>query len=189
MAEREDSHLSPGGTVLTSTQLLHLGRLAGSAAEASSGQALLPYLPVPEVGLMAMYERILLAVDTSEHSRKAVAAAAEIAGRFQSEVLVVHVREPGLAETGDHLETEREAAELAEWAAGILQSAGARIQIRVSSSGRRGVAGAILAAVTDFQPGLIIMGSRGLTELTGLLLGSVSHKLIQLADCPVLVVR
>ena len=51
------------------------------------------------------------------------------------------------------------------------------------------MAGAILAAVTDFQPRLIIMGSRGLTELTGLLLGSVSHKLIQLAGCPVLVVR
>ena len=175
--------------MLTSTQLLHLGRLAGSAAGASSGLVLLLLLPVPEVGLMAMYERILLAVDTSEHSRKAVAAAAEIAGRFQSDVLVVHVREPRLAETGDHLETEREAAELAEWAAGILRSAGARAQIRVSGSGRRGVAGAILAAVTDFQPGLIIMGSRGLSELTGLLLGSVSHKLIQLADCPVLVVR
>lgn len=136
-----------------------------------------------------MYERILLAIDTSEHSRKAVAAAAEIAARFRSEVLVVHVREPRLAETGDHLETEREAAELAEWAAGMLRSAGARAQIGVSGSGRRGVAGAILAAATDFQPGLIIIGSRGLTELKGLLLGSVSHKLIQLADCPVLVVR
>ncbi len=136
-----------------------------------------------------MYERILLAVDASEHSRKVVAATAEIASRFRSDVLVVHVREPRLAETGDHLETEREAAELAEWAAEILRSAGARAQIRVCGSGRRGVAGAILAAATDFQPTLIIMGSRGLTELTGLLLGSVSHRVIQLADCPVLVVR
>jgi nucleotide-binding universal stress UspA family protein len=36
---------------------------------------------------------------------------------------------------------------------------------------------------------LIIMGSRGLSNLAGLLLGSVTHKVIQLAQKPVLVVR
>ena len=136
-----------------------------------------------------MFERILLAVDASEHSRKAVAAAAEIASRFRSEVLVVHVREPRLAETGDHLETEREATELAEWAAEELRSSGVHARISVGSSGLRGAAGAILGVAVDFEPGLIVMGSRGPTELEGLLLGSVSHKLIQLADSPVLVVR
>lgn len=136
-----------------------------------------------------MYERILLAADASEHSRKAVLATAGIASRFSSEVLVVHVREPQLAETGDHLETERDAAEVAEWAAEILRSAGVRARFRVCGSGLRGVAGAILAEARDYQPGLIVVGSRGLTELKGLLLGSVSHKIIQLADSPVLVVR
>ena len=136
-----------------------------------------------------MYERILLAVDASEHCRKAVAAAAEIASRFQSEVLIVHVREPLLAETGDHLETEREANELAEWAAEELRSPGVHARVSVCRSGLRGVAGAILAVAGDFHPGLIVMGSRGLSVLEGLLLGSVSHKVIQLADSPVLVVR
>jgi nucleotide-binding universal stress UspA family protein len=51
------------------------------------------------------------------------------------------------------------------------------------------VAGAILAVAGDFHPGVIVMGSRGLSVLEGLLLGSVSHKVIQLADSPVLVVR
>lgn len=136
-----------------------------------------------------MFERILLAIDTSEHSRKAVDAAAEIASRFRSEMLVVHVREPVLAETGDHLETNTDASEVAEWAAEILRSAGVRAQISVCHSGPRGVAGALLAAASDFRPGLIVMGSRGLTELKGLLLGSVSHKMVQLADAPVLTVR
>ncbi len=136
-----------------------------------------------------MYERILLAVDTSEHSRKAAFAAAGIASQFRSEVLVVHVREPQLAETGNHLETDREAAEVAEWAAEILRTAGVRARSKVCGSGRRGVAGTILAEAGDFQPGLIIMGSRGLGELKGLLLGSVSHKVIQLADSPVLTIR
>lgn len=136
-----------------------------------------------------MFERILLAVDASEHSRKAVAAAAEIASRFRSEVLVVHVREPRLAETGDHLETEREATELAEWAAEEFTSSRVPARIHVCSSGLRGAAAAILAEAGDFHPGLIVMGSRGPTGLGGLLLGSVSHKVIQLADSPVLVVR
>jgi nucleotide-binding universal stress UspA family protein len=36
---------------------------------------------------------------------------------------------------------------------------------------------------------LIIIGSRGLTDWQGLLLGSVAHKVIHHATCPVLVVR
>ena len=36
---------------------------------------------------------------------------------------------------------------------------------------------------------IIVMGSRGLTDLAGLVLGSTAHKVIHLADRPVLVVR
>lgn len=36
---------------------------------------------------------------------------------------------------------------------------------------------------------MIVVGSRGQGALGGLLLGSVAHKVIQLAACPVLVVR
>jgi len=39
------------------------------------------------------------------------------------------------------------------------------------------------------SPGMIVLGSRGLSTLGGLLLGSVAHKILHLATCPVLVVR
>jgi nucleotide-binding universal stress UspA family protein len=37
--------------------------------------------------------------------------------------------------------------------------------------------------------GVIVMGSRGRSDLTGLVLGSTAHKVIHLTDRPVLVVR
>jgi nucleotide-binding universal stress UspA family protein len=36
---------------------------------------------------------------------------------------------------------------------------------------------------------VIIMGSRGLGTVEGILLGSVSHKVVSLADCNVMTVR
>jgi nucleotide-binding universal stress UspA family protein len=36
---------------------------------------------------------------------------------------------------------------------------------------------------------VIVLGSRGLSDLAGLVLGSVTHKVLHLAHCPVLVVR
>ncbi|OPX38427.1 MAG: hypothetical protein B1H13_11325 [Desulfobacteraceae bacterium 4484_190.3] len=36
---------------------------------------------------------------------------------------------------------------------------------------------------------MIIMGSRGRSDFEGLLLGSVTHRVLQAAECPVLVVR
>ena len=39
------------------------------------------------------------------------------------------------------------------------------------------------------RPNCIVMGSRGVTEIEGLLLGSVAHKVASLAPCTVIIVR
>ncbi len=47
----------------------------------------------------------------------------------------------------------------------------------------------ILNAAKAADADLIVMGRRGLSEMKGLLMGSVSHKISQLADCPCLTVK
>ena len=48
---------------------------------------------------------------------------------------------------------------------------------------------AILEAAEQVNADLIVLGTRGLSDLKGLLLGSVSHKVIQLSSCSCLVVK
>jgi nucleotide-binding universal stress UspA family protein len=44
-------------------------------------------------------------------------------------------------------------------------------------------------AARAHDAGVIVMGSRGRSDLAGLVLGSTAHKVIHLSDRPVLVVR
>ena len=50
-------------------------------------------------------------------------------------------------------------------------------------------AATILAAASEEKPDFIVMGTRGLGSMKGLLMGSVSHKVVQLADCSVITVK
>jgi nucleotide-binding universal stress UspA family protein len=51
------------------------------------------------------------------------------------------------------------------------------------------VAKTIVEVARDHGAGVVVLGCRGRGDLTALLLGSVGHKVIHLADRPVLVVR
>ncbi|MCP4755050.1 MAG: universal stress protein [Proteobacteria bacterium] len=51
-------------------------------------------------------------------------------------------------------------------------------------------AGSVIPNVAEIEKSsMIVMGSRGLTDLEGLFLGSVTHRVLHLAPCPVLVGR
>ncbi len=139
-----------------------------------------------------MFTRILYATDGSDHARKALDYAHELATMMKAEVIVVHAYASisdilGEPEHDRVLQRRLDAAtEVLEEAAGALESAGIPV---VSELLEGPMAEAILRVAEVRQCDLIVVGARGLSDLQGLLLGSVSHKVIQHAACPVLVVR
>jgi nucleotide-binding universal stress UspA family protein len=83
--------------------------------------------------------------------------------------------------------SEKAALENATKGAELATAAGLVAQPRIGT--RRGAIGhAILDAASEVDADIIVIGTRGLGGIKSLLLGSVSHELVQHADRPVLVV-
>jgi nucleotide-binding universal stress UspA family protein len=136
-----------------------------------------------------MLEKILLAVDSSKHARKAVPAAVELARAGSGLVRVLHVRELSYAPATVVGNSPEEAERLVEEVVDELKQAGAQAEGVAVTSIEGSPARAILEQAEEFGAGMIVLGSRGLSSLGGLLLGSVAHKVLHLATRPVLVVR
>src|SRR6516225_1208527 len=124
--------------------------------------------------------RVLFATDRSASSRAALLAVAGLAVGGGTEVVVLHV--------DDHRRA-RESDELAgEVACGLIALAvDARPEVRAAP--RSGVAAAIAAAAEEHGADLVVLGSRGRSDLGGLLLGSVGHEVLARVSCPALLVR
>jgi nucleotide-binding universal stress UspA family protein len=137
-----------------------------------------------------MFDRILIAVDGSPYSEPAVSSAVEIATKFNSQAFVLHVREHDRGRAGAFpMETPQDALELVTDTVKTLRAAG----ITASGDVHGAVAGYAAKDIVDTAKtqgvDLIVMGSRGLSDIAGLFVGSVTHKVLQLAHVPVLVVR
>jgi nucleotide-binding universal stress UspA family protein len=144
-----------------------------------------------------MFERILVSVDGSPDSEKAVAAVREEAQAHGSEVMVVHGRDLAIvappAPTGvpppqAELETEAEAERLVEEALQRLREAGVNARGQVLPLRGR-LANQIVEIAEAENVGVIVLGSRGMSRLQEMVIGSIANKVIHMAKCPVLLVR
>ena len=138
-----------------------------------------------------MYERILVALDHSAVSDHVLAAAKELASMSKAKVWVLHLREREvIAQMGDvPAETSDEATQGVDRAVKELTGLGvdAHGEVRDTTFGH--AAREIMADAKEHDVNVIVMGSRGRGDLAGAILGSTAHKVIHLADRPVLVVR
>jgi nucleotide-binding universal stress UspA family protein len=137
-----------------------------------------------------MFTKILVPVDASDHSVRAVNAAIELGRTTGADVIVLHVREHEATWTADvDVETIPEAIELVDAYVRSFKDAdvSARGEVLRAAHGR--TPRVILDVAGAQGADLIVMGTRGLSEWSSMLLGSVTHKVVHLASCPVLVVR
>jgi nucleotide-binding universal stress UspA family protein len=137
-----------------------------------------------------MFRKILLPVDGSEHSAKAVPVAAELGRTNESEVVVLHVREHEMMWAADvDIETLPEATELVDEAVRELKDVGVSVRGEVMRAAHGQTPRVILDVARAEGADLIVMGTRGASDWGRVLLGSVTHKVVHLAECPVLIVR
>jgi nucleotide-binding universal stress UspA family protein len=120
-----------------------------------------------------MYDRILMAVDHSDVAKRVINAARELASLSNGEVWVLHLRE-----------METMSAPVSCRSSRMVK---AHYEVRNTIYGQAGRE--IVDAAHAHDAGIIVMGSRGHSGMTGLVLGSTAHKVIHLSDRPVLVVR
>ena len=138
-----------------------------------------------------MYDKILVAIDHSEISERVLAAARDLALLSKGEVWVLHLREREVyAQMGDvPSESEADAESPVSAAVEELTKAGVNAHGEVRNTTFGHAAREIMADAKEHDVGVIVMGTRGRSELAGLVVGSTAHKVIHLADRPVLVVR
>ena len=138
-----------------------------------------------------MYDRLLVAVDHSEISPRVIDAAKNLALLSKGKVWVLHLLEKEVyAQLGDvPSESDQEADEAVRDGVSTLRQAGvdAEGDIRPTTFGH--AAREILADAKEHDADIIIMGSRGRSDFAGAILGSTAHKVIHLADRPVLIIR
>ena len=138
-----------------------------------------------------MFERILTALDGSPYDATTLAATKELAELSRGHVRVVHVREGHFIGRAGFVPSEElgNASRVVDQAVAYLVDAGVKATgtVRASLSGL--VVAEILAEAEETEASVIVMGSRGVNDHTGLLVGSTVHKVLHLGRLPVLVSR
>ena len=144
---------------------------------------------------MLPFKKILCPTDFSKFSQEAIREATELASRFGSELLLLHVVTPvvipaaGAEAVPDLLLNEQEMEEgakasLKEWT-GRLESQGLNVR---SILRRGGAADEIVLAAEEENVDLLVIATRGETGLTRILFGSVAEKVVRHAPCRVLTI-
>lgn len=146
-----------------------------------------------------MYKSLLVAVDGSKHGRKALELACHLAKVDNAELHILHVPEVlpheatliwgiGAVAIGDELkEMEALGHRIISGAEAEAHKLGVE---RIHTHVMKGEpARTILKQTEALGVDVVVLGSRGLEDLAGLVMGSVSHKVTNHAKCGVITIR
>ena len=149
-----------------------------------------------------MFKNILVALDGSKHSSRAADVAIDLAKHYGSRLQFITVSKKPPTRLSEDLQRYMDIEQLkgtpdmlvTDVAKNILSEAEKRARNKglknVKTIAKTGpVARTIVDVAKRQEADVIIMGSRGLGTVEGFLLGSVSHKVVSLAECNVMTIR
>jgi len=147
---------------------------------------------LPKRGYSNLYSKILLASDGSEHAFRAAKAALKLVTKDVSTITLLYIIDPNkLSKTPnikkfdeDFIKQKRE--EKLQKTEELFFQSGVNYQVKVCEGEPEAQ---IIKYVNHHEHDVLIMGSRGLNAFQEMVMGSVSHKVMKLAKCPVMVVK
>jgi nucleotide-binding universal stress UspA family protein len=150
-----------------------------------------------------MFTHLLVPVDGSEHANRAVLAAADLAQRYDAKLTLLHVLiHAGSLAVPEELKAYSELEHVRITERDLMESAGNEILRNAEALARKNGAKSCQIVLKTGDPttciadyvrkngvDLVVMGRRGLGDMAGLFLGSVSHKVANATDCTCLTVK
>lgn len=146
-----------------------------------------------------MFKTLLVPVDGSESAEKALQVACKLAQQDQARLFILHITEQVPHQTtlawgagAVSMDTSREETEQAgrKVIEGARRAAGENGIAVVDAEIQQGrPARVILERAEALKIDAIVMGSRGLSNIASLVVGSVSHKVTHSAECTVITVH
>jgi len=139
-----------------------------------------------------LFEKILVPLDGSEHSIRALKNAIQIAKKFDGSITLIHVYtvSPFVITPTQVYKYVQAIQELGnsilEEGKNLVKAEGVQVKTLLKEGH---TVEKILETVTKENINLVVLGSRGLSKLKGILMGSVSEGVTKNAPCPVLVVK
>jgi nucleotide-binding universal stress UspA family protein len=135
-----------------------------------------------------MSSGIIVGYDGSAHAKAALQSALEVGKAYGEKVIIAfgYDLNPVAGEIHDYHVAVKELADkrLSE-ALAAAEGAGAEVEATIVE---RAPADALVALADERDARVIVIGTRGESPLKGALLGSTAHKLLHLANRPVLVI-
>jgi len=139
-----------------------------------------------------LFEKNLVPVDGSRNSAKALKVAIAIAKKFDGKITLIHVYSVTACKHAG-MRFDKCVQAIRKAGAGILAKCEKKVKaegVEVETLLRQGhIVEEIIKTAREGEYDLIVMGSRGLSKIKELLLGSVSTGVTRHARCPVLVVK
>lgn len=141
-----------------------------------------------------MYKKILVAVDGSKNSKKAVSHAIDLASQIGAKVLAVHVTDStvfvNLPETIMWDDIKSLLDEEGAKSLGFAKKKAASKKVKLDTLTSEGSpAKEIVKTAEKEKADLIILGTAGRGGIDKFLIGSVSEKVLRMAHCTVMIVK